>query len=68
MILLGRDWHAADTAAMIHRTKVRKDPRGGSPWWWWHCTKCMQYGGRSNSLRGAIRSANNHAVGRLQRV
>jgi hypothetical protein len=66
MLLLGKDWRAADTASMIHRTKVRKDPRHNALWWW-HCTRCPNRFGYGNSWSRIVGKANDHAVGRHQR-
>jgi hypothetical protein len=67
MLLLGRDWRAADTASMIHRTRVRKDPRPGSQLWWWTCDRCPRRFGYGNAWHRIVGKANDHAVGRLQR-
>lgn len=63
MILLGRDWRAADTAAMVHRTKVRRDPRGNGLWWW-TCQRCPHRFGYGNVWHRIVGKANDHAVGR----
>jgi hypothetical protein len=63
MILLGRDWMAVDMKALIHQTRVRKDPRGNGLWWW-HCSRCPRRFGYGNRWYRIVAAANRHAIGR----